>query len=65
MLNREVEENLNKMLDELIRQYGHESDPVLYFAQWAWEFPSNRERYYRAAKNWVFDWEAKILAEEV
>lgn len=43
-----------KMLDTLITKYGHESEPVLFFAENAWKFISNREVYFRIAMNWTF-----------
>ena len=43
-----------EMLNTLITKYGHESEPVLFFAEHAWKSISNREVYFKIAMNWVF-----------
>ena len=44
-----------KMLDTLIQKYGFESEPVLYFAKWAWKDLYNTKIYFNTALNWRFD----------
>ena len=44
-------------LDELIRKFGFESEPVLYFAKWAWEDIYNMNHFFEIAINWVFNWD--------
>lgn len=51
-----VQDRDNK-LDELIRKFGFESEPVLYFAEWAWKDIYNMNRYFETAINWIFNWD--------
>ena len=51
-----VQDRDNK-LDELIRKFGFESEPVLYFAKWAWKDIYNMNRYFETAINWIFNWD--------
>lgn len=50
----ELEEKREKMLTELVKKYGHESEPTLYFATWAWKDIYNMNRYFQVADNWIF-----------
>ena len=50
------EQKRDQMLDQLIKKYGHESDPVLYFTKWAFSNIHNMEIYFETAMNWRF-WE--------
>lgn len=50
----ERENKREKMLNILIKTYGFESEPTLYFATWAWKDIYNMERYFETAKNWKF-----------
>lgn len=50
-------EKREQMLNELIRTYGHESEPTVYFATWAWKDIYNMRKYFNTAKNWKFDWD--------
>lgn len=43
-----------EMLNKLIAKFGFESEPTLYFAKWAWQFPNNAEIYFQTARNWKF-----------
>ena len=53
---REIEmfNRREKMLDQLIEKYGHESAPVLFFAENAWKDIHNAERYFNIAIDWLF-----------
>lgn len=44
-------------LDELIRKFGFESEPTLYFAKWAWKDLYNYKKYFETAINWKFNWD--------
>lgn len=59
MSRREIamEQRREQMLNTLIKKYGFESEPVLYFAKYAWKDINNAERYFKTAMSWVFDWD--------
>ena len=46
-----------EMLEALIKRFGMESEPTLYFAKWAWKDLNNAKVYYKTASNWVFNWD--------
>ena len=52
--NWEMEEKRDKMLDKLIKKYGHESEPTIYFATLAWKNIWNMDVYFNTANNWIF-----------
>jgi len=56
MTRREIamEAKREEMLNKLITKFGFESEPTLYFAKWAWQFPNNAEIYFQTAMNWKF-----------
>ena len=41
-------------LSQLITKYGFESEPTLYFAEWACKDIDNMDRYFNTAINWRF-----------
>ena len=41
-------------LSQLITKFGFESEPTLYFAEWAWKDINNMDRYFKTAINWRF-----------
>ena len=49
-----MEQEREQMLNELIKRYGFESEPTIYFATWAWKDIYNMERYFETAINWKF-----------
>ena len=49
-----IETKREEMLNELISRYGFESEPTLYFADWAWKDIYNMGKYYETAINWKF-----------
>lgn len=49
-----METKREQMLDELVMKYGHESAPVLFFAENAWKDIYNMERYFNIAIDWIF-----------
>ena len=53
----EMEEKREQLLNNLIKKYGFETEPTLYFAKWAWKDIYNMERYYSTAINWIFNWD--------
>jgi len=59
MSRREIamETKRDEMLNELISKYGFESEPTLYFAQWAWFDINNMNKYFEIAINWKFETE--------
>ncbi len=56
MARREIimEAKREEMLNKLIVKFGFESEPTLYFAKWAWQFPRGAEIYFQIAMNWKF-----------
>lgn len=46
-----------RLMDQLIKKYGFESEPTLYFAEWAWKDINNMNRYFETASNWIFNWD--------
>lgn len=50
----ERENKREQMLNTLINKYGFESEPVLYFAKWAWDNINNMQIYFETAMNWHF-----------
>lgn len=53
----ELEERREHLLDNLIKKYGFEAEPTVYFATYAWKDIHNMDRYYSTAINWVFNWD--------
>lgn len=49
-----MEQNREQMLNILISKYGFESEPVLYFAKYAWSNIYNMQIYFETAINWHF-----------
>ena len=49
-----MEQNREQMLNTLISKYGFESEPVLYFAKYAWSNIYNIGIYFETAMNWHF-----------
>ena len=45
-----------QLLDILIKKYGMESEPVIYFSTWAWKDIYNMEKFFNTAINWKFNW---------
>ena len=50
-----MEQEREQMLNELIKKYGFESEPTLYFAKYAWKDIYNKDIYFNTAICWHFD----------
>lgn len=48
-----ITKKANNYLDILIKKYGVDSEPVLFFKKTAWNY-QNMEHYFKIAASWIF-----------